>query len=52
VARLFLTNPGGNNVSADSILGVQGLSIRARTAWLNNDRYNQVIVPAYRSQTQ
>jgi hypothetical protein len=31
---------------------VQGLSLRARTAWLFNDRYNQVIVPAYRALTQ
>jgi prepilin-type N-terminal cleavage/methylation domain-containing protein len=49
VARLFITDASGNKISASSILSVQGLSIRARTAWLNNDRYNQVIVPGYRS---
>jgi hypothetical protein len=52
VARLFITDAVGNEVSANSILAIQGLSVRARTAWLNNDRYNQVIVPGYRSLTQ
>jgi prepilin-type N-terminal cleavage/methylation domain-containing protein len=53
VARLFITDAAGLTPSSvDSILSVQGLSIRARTAWLNNDRYNQVIVPGYRTLTQ
>ncbi len=53
VAYTTITNPAGNpatNVAA--ILSVQGLSIQARTAWQNADRYNQVIVPSYRTLLQ
>jgi prepilin-type N-terminal cleavage/methylation domain-containing protein len=52
VARMNITDAVGDPVSASSILSVRGLSIRTRTAWLNHDRYNQVIVPGYRSLTQ
>ncbi len=53
VAYTTITDPMGNpatNVAA--ILSVQGLSVQARTAWQNADRYNQVIVPAYRTLLQ
>lgn len=52
VARLFITNAVGANATASSILGLQGLSIRARSAWLFNDKYNQVIVPGFRTLTE
>lgn len=51
VSRAKLTELNGSDTpyGATAILSIQGLSIQARTAWLNNDRYNQVIVPGYRS---
>lgn len=52
VAYATLTDLAGNPVAASSILSVQGLSVQARTAWQNADRYNQVIVPAYRTLLQ
>jgi prepilin-type N-terminal cleavage/methylation domain-containing protein len=55
VAYAVITDLAGNPVTAGavgSILSVQGLSIQARTAWQNADRYNQVIVPAYRTLLQ
>jgi len=41
-----------NPANIVSILSIQGLSVQARTAWQNADRYNQVIVPAYRTLVQ
>lgn len=53
VARATLIQPNGNAATtANAILSVQGLSIQARTAWLNADKYNQVIVPGYRNLMQ
>jgi hypothetical protein len=53
VARVTLTEPDGDPATgATSLFSVQGLSIHARTAWLNADKYNQVIVPAYRNLLQ
>jgi prepilin-type N-terminal cleavage/methylation domain-containing protein len=51
VSRLEITDAAGTTVAAAAILSVQGLSVQARTAWLNNDRYTQVIVPSYRTLT-
>lgn len=52
VAYATMTDLAGNPVTVGSILSVQGLSVQARTAWQNADRYNQVIVPAYRTLLQ
>jgi prepilin-type N-terminal cleavage/methylation domain-containing protein len=53
VARATLTQPNGDPATATTaILSVQGLSVQARTAWLNADKYNQVIVPGYRNLLQ
>jgi prepilin-type N-terminal cleavage/methylation domain-containing protein len=56
VARATLTLPNGDEPTGpdttNAILSVQGLSVQARTAWLNADQYNQVIVPGYRNLLQ
>jgi hypothetical protein len=52
VSSAEIVDPLGNTVNATAILSVQGLSVHARTAWLNADKYNQVIVPAYRNLLQ
>ena len=48
VCRAELTGPTGNPVAATAIFSVQGVGITARTAWLDNDRYQQQIVNGYR----
>lgn len=52
VAPAEITDLSGNPIAASAILSIQGLSIQARTAWQNGDRYNQVIVPGYRTLMQ
>jgi prepilin-type N-terminal cleavage/methylation domain-containing protein len=52
VSSVTITNLAGDPAAVASLLSVQGLSIHARTAWLNADKYNQVIVPAYRNLLQ
>lgn len=51
VVALELAKPDGT-ILADSdvvsILSVEGLSVRARTAWLDNGRYTQASVAGYR----
>src|SRR5690606_8543925 len=48
VAELVLRDSSGNPVNADSILGVTGMSILARTAWLNGSSYSQAVSTGYR----
>jgi hypothetical protein len=53
VARATLIQPDGDAATTTvAILSVQGISVQARTAWLNADQYNQVIVPGYRNLLQ
>jgi len=47
VAELYITVP--NNANVDSILGISGVGIIARTAWLNGDRFQQSVVTGYRT---
>ena len=49
VARLQLKDINGNAVQADGILGINGLGIVARTAWLNGSNYQQSVVEGYRT---
>ena len=53
VARVEISAPNGSAATlAAAILEVKGLSVQARTAWQNGDRYNQVVVPGYRTLMQ
>jgi prepilin-type N-terminal cleavage/methylation domain-containing protein len=38
-----------NNANVDSILGISGADIIARTAWLNGNRFQQSVVTGYRT---
>jgi hypothetical protein len=48
VATLELKDSNGNAIAADGILGIRGVGIIARTAWLNGDKFNQSVVKGYR----
>jgi len=48
VARVELTGPGGTVMTPAAILGVRGVSVRARSAWIDNGRYQQTAVADYR----
>lgn len=41
-------NPN-NLLTISSVLGVRGVEIMARTAWLNGDKYEQAVVTGYRA---
>jgi|GEM_PF-3030475 len=47
-AELVLNDSSGNPVNASGILGVTGMSVLARTAWLNGKNYAQAISTGYR----
>jgi len=38
----------GSPLSMDAVLAVRGMSVHARTAWINGDRYSQAVVADYR----
>lgn len=48
VVALSLKDSNGNLITADTLLGVRGVSITARTAWLNGKTYQQSVVTGYR----
>lgn len=41
-------NNPNNPLTVSSILGVRGVGVMARTAWLNGDQYDQAVVTGYR----
>jgi hypothetical protein len=47
-----LSDPTGLPIPASAILSVQGVSVRARTAWIDGDRYMQTIATGYRPLTK
>ena len=50
VSEAKLVNSAGVEViNPLSILSIKGLSVQARTAWQDGDRYTQTIVPGYRA---
>ena len=48
VSQLELLDSKGLPVAATAILGIRGLSVHARTAWVDNGRYNQSVASGYR----
>jgi hypothetical protein len=49
VATLQLKDKNGDAINASGILGIYGMGVLARTAWLNDDRYEQSVVTGYRT---
>lgn len=49
IAVLQLTDSNGLPIDVDGILGVRGMSVVARTAWLNGESYDQVVANGYRT---
>jgi hypothetical protein len=49
VSTLELKDSNGNAIAADGILGIRGLGIITRTAWLNGNRFQQSVVTGYRT---